>query len=246
MKVFDCHTHIENGFSGYTLQDVVSRNVIFNSVASYREHIRTVAGSDCTSLIFDCRNNVDFVVGEANKGKISALKIHSRIQELTTNDYPLISEKLSLTPATLPVIVDAFYYGDALEFNPSLSAIIMLAKQHSGRPFVIAHCGGYEILKYFFHLRPLHNIYYDLSFSLQYLRDSSLFTDLIKLIRYTDKKKIMWGSDYYLASPEVQLKILLDIFDDLKLGADDRERILYGNAELLFLKSHFSRRAPIE
>ena len=110
----------------------------------------------------------------------------------------------------------------------------MLARQHRDRPFVIAHCGGYEILKYFFHLRPLPNIYYDLSFSLQYLRDSSLYTDLVKLIKYTDKSKVMFGSDYPLADPNLQLEILLGVFDELKLSTQEREKILFRNAESLF------------
>ncbi len=233
MKVFDCHTHIDNGIKPYNIAQVVSKNVIFNSVASYKEQRDALDKSDCASLVFDCFDNPDFVIREANSRNISALKIHSRLQRLSVDDYPFISDKLFLTHSDLPVIIDAFYYGDELEFNPSLSGVIMLARQHRDRPFVIAHCGGYEILKYFFHLRPLPNIYYDLSFSLQYLHDSSLYTDLVKLVKYTDKSKIMFGSDYPLADPNLQLEILLGVFDELKLSTQEREKILFRNAESL-------------
>jgi predicted TIM-barrel fold metal-dependent hydrolase len=236
MKIFDCHTHIENGLGAYDLDGVGRRNIIFNSLDSYTANRPEVSSTDTISLIFDCFNNLNRVMKEINENKINALKIHSRIQQISEKDYPAITEHLKQVPDSIPVIVDAFYYGDDMEHLPSLPYIIKWAKLFPERKFIVAHCGGYEITKYFFHLRSLPNIYYDLSFSLQYLSDSSLYVDMIKLIKYTDKKKIMYGSDYHWASPKLQYTILTGIFDKLSLPEKEREMILNYNAEDIFLK----------
>jgi predicted TIM-barrel fold metal-dependent hydrolase len=236
MKIFDCHTHIENGLSSYDLDNVDRRNIIFNSLDSYTANRPEVNASDTVSLIFDYANNLSRVMKEINEKKINALKIHSRIQKLSDIDYPLLTEYLKQAPDNIPVIVDAFYYGEDIEHLPSLPYIIKWAKLFPERKFIVAHCGGYEIIKYLFHLRTLPNIYYDLSFSLQYLSDSSLFVDMIKLIKFTDKKKIMFGSDYHWASPKLQYNVLTNIFEKLSLPEKEREMILYYNAEEIFSK----------
>jgi len=234
MKIFDCHTHIENGLSSYDLDSVDRRNIIFNSLDSYTANRPEVSASDTVSLIFDYTNNLSHVMKELNEKKLNALKIHSRIQKLSEADYPSLTEHLKQVPDDIPIIVDAFYYGDDIEHLPSLPYIIKWAKLFPERKFIVAHCGGYEILKYLFHLRTLPNIYYDLSFSLQYLADSSLYIDMIKLIKYTDKSKIMYGSDYHWASPKMQYEVLTGIFDKLNLPQKEREMILYYNAEKVF------------
>ena len=235
MKIFDAHRHVGKGPAGrYDLARVSGTNYIFNQVSSYRANAKSVPDGDSVSLVFDHRRNLDFVLGEAKKGRLAALKIHSREQRLRESDYPVIAEKLALAPRSLPVIVDAFYYGTELDHQPSLRGIILLATRHPERDFVVAHSGGYEVLKYFCHLRELRNIHYDLSFSLQYLSDSSRAADLAKLIRFTDKRRIMYGSDHPWASPKLQLNVLEGIFRTLDLSAADRERILYKNARVLF------------
>ena len=149
MKIFDCHTHIEDGLDKYDLSGVSSHNIIFNSVSSYKAN-RTKTPAGCSiSLIFDCFNNLDFVLNELRSKKINALKIHSREQHISENMYPVIEEKLLFTDDSVPVIIDAFYYGHELKYQPSLPAIINLAVKYPNRSFIIAHCGGYEIVKYF-------------------------------------------------------------------------------------------------
>lgn len=233
MKIFDGHTHIEQGFSGYDLSDVAHKNVIFNSIESYEKHRNQVSSSDVVSLIFDVKNT-DFVVQEVKKAKIAALKIISREQKLTDEDYAYLLKNLALFPDHLPVILDAFYYGDDFEYQPSLTHMIKFAKAYPQKQFIIAHSGGYEVLKYFFHLRPLKNVHYDLSFSLQYLHDTSCYLDLKKLIHYTDKTRIMFGSDYFWASAKFQWDVLQNIFQELAIPNDQQEMIAFSNAKKLF------------
>ena len=230
MKIFDCHLHIEKGLKDYDLGSVTKSNVIFNEIETYEKFIDKVKPSDSVALVFDVKN-FDFVVDQHKKKRINALKIISRDQKLTQRDYDFIQEKLPLFSDDVVVIIDAFYYGAELLFQPSLTEIIRTAVNFPNKKIVVAHCGGHKVLDYFLHLRQLPNIYYDLSLSLQYLYDSSTFLDLIKLINYTPKEKIMFGTDYYWASPKKQYQILNEIFDRLSVAASEREMILYQNAE---------------
>jgi hypothetical protein len=234
MKIFDCHLHIEEGLLNYNLDNVAKRNVIFNSIDSYEKHVARVPKSDSISLIFDYKNNLDYVLDKIDANQINALKIHSREQELMQSDYPKLIDKLRLVKKNIPIIIDAFYYDHHLENRPSLSSIIDIAQEFPKRKIIVAHSGGHKILDYFFHLRTLDNIYYDLSLSLQYLSDSSCFLDLIKLIKYTNKNKILFGTDYHWADAKFQFEVLISIFDKLNLNQKEKQQILYDNSEALF------------
>lgn len=237
MKIFDCHCHIEKGLGNYDLSDVAHKNIIFNSIADYEKYIAEVKKEDSVSLIFDFKKNLDYVLEKVNASNISALKIHSREQKLTEADYPALIDKLALVKKNIPIIIDAFYFDHHLQYQPSLKSIIDIAEKFPSKKIIVAHSGGHKILDYFFHLRTLNNIYYDLSFSLQYLSDSSLLQDLIKLIKFTPKDKIMFGSDYHWASAKYQLDILNKILNDLNIDQSEKEKILFHNAYELFLRN---------
>jgi len=234
MPVFDCHVHIDNDLSAYDLKGVKQYNIIFNSIDSYLQHKINLPHNSSVSLIFDWKNNLDFVLNEIESNRVQVLKFHSRIQKIKKEEYTVFAEKLNLVNPSVPVIIDAFYFGAEMEFQPCLESIISVIKKHPQRKFIIAHSGGYEVLKYFFHLREIKNVYYDLSLSLQYLNDTSRYQDLIKLIKYTDKTKLLFGSDYHYGSPKQQLNYLLSIFDQLSISDADQQNILYNNSKQLF------------
>ena len=236
MRIFDAHFHFSE--DNYDL-DVLGRNVIFNSVIEYKE--KSALGwqptkSESVTLLFDFINHEHFIQSEINLGKIAAVKIHSRIQKIAEQDYKSIVTNLEKISSNIPIVVDCFYHGTQLEFQPSLKGIILLLESFPDRKFVLAHSGGIKLLEYFFHLRKLSNLYYELSATLQYLHDSSLFTDLKKLISFTDKKRILFGSDFPFTSPSKQLGILQNLFKELALKEDETDLILYLNAVNLFLE----------
>ncbi len=230
MDIFDCHFHIENFGDDYELENVVARNVIFNDVDIYKQNIEKVNKNDFITLVFDYKNNLDFVLDQIRNKKVHALKIISREQKLKTIDYPILIEKLKLDNSKLPIIIDAFYYDHNLEYQPSLKSIIDIATTFPNRRIIVAHSGGHNVLTYFFHLRTLKNVFYDLSFSLQYLKDSSVFQDLIKLIKYTDKSKILFGTDFPWANSKLQYDVLYQICEELKLNKEEINNIFYKNS----------------
>lgn len=226
-NLFDCHLHVHKGLEAYHLE-LANANVIYNDVNAFKEDENRYE-QYVKSLIFDYKNHYDYVAEQVHSKKVVALKIHSRIQRITSGDYEEINGFLQKLNSNVPIIYDAFYYGSEMSFQPSLEGLIYLAKQYPGRPFVVAHSGGYKVLEYFFHLRDLKNIGFDLSFSLQYLKDSSAESDLMKLLKFTPAEKLFFGSDFPLADPVIQKETLLDLLTKLNFTSTQIEGIFTSN-----------------
>lgn len=233
MKIFDCHCHIEQGWDRYNLA-VSGRNVIFNSVESYRLNHKLLGSSDRCSLIFDFKSELDFVLAELRSDRISALKIHSRIQQLTVNDYPVLLDCLQKVKPVTPIIIDAFYFGANLKVQPSLEFVSDLARTFPAVPIIVAHSGGHKVLSYFYHLRELENVYFDLSFSLAYLQHTSVYLDFKNLIRFGDHSRLLFGSDFPFIDAADQYAVLRRIFSELSISTSSQEKILSLNSEGLF------------
>ena len=233
-RIFDAHVHVEQGLDNYDLA-IHGKNVIFNYVQSYRAlHEAYRRDSDSVTLIVDLGDDFEFVRGEIEAGRIHALKVHSRVSQIAEKDWNEVAQRLERVPEHVPVIVDAFYYGKELDYQPSLPGIINLLSRFPSRKFVVAHSGGYRIIEYFYHLREFKNCFYELALTIQFLEDSSLIADLKKLIKFTDKSRVLYGSDYPFASPALQCAKFLEICTELGLKDDDIDRMLFANAAELF------------
>lgn len=227
MEVFDCHIHIENDMDAYNVP-LLNANIIFNHVSSYKNYADKFP-SYFHSLIFDYKQNFDFVAEMTRSKKISALKIHSRIQRIDDDEYSQVFTYLKKLDSSIPIIYDAFYFGHELAYQPSLPRLIELATRFPKSKFIVAHAGGHHVLDYFFHLRDLKNVGFDLSFSLQYLESTSSFIDLEKLVRYTDSGRLFWGSDYPFADPKIQFDNLMKIFSKLNYSSKKIEGVCTKN-----------------
>lgn len=233
MKIFDCHAHITESFAKYHLE-VVGKMVIFNSFEDFDLNSTKIEKQDAKAIILDFRNNFQRVKSLVETKQVNALKIHSRIQRIAETDLDLVLEHISLLNTKLPIIYDAFYYGPDLDFQPSLHHLTTIAKTFPQNPIVVAHCGGHKVLEYFYHLRPLTNIYYDLSFSLGYLKTTSAYQDLQNLIRFSDKTKVMFGSDFPFTDPVSQFQNFKQIAADLLLNDQEVNQIVLENAHSLY------------
>jgi predicted TIM-barrel fold metal-dependent hydrolase len=226
LNLFDCHLHVEKGLDEYDLP-ISNANVIYNTVESFQINNQKYPNY-YSSLIFDI-NHFDFIETCVSEGKIVALKIHSRLQKIGVDEYDLIIKYLKKLNRNITIIYDAFYFGPEMSFQPNLDKLIDLINKFPSSNFVIAHSGGYKILEYFFHLRTFKNVGFDLSFSLQYLSDTSCFSDMVKLINYTDKSKLFFGSDFPFAKPSTQLNELNSIMNNLNFSERIKNDILESN-----------------
>ena len=158
MKIFDCHLHIEKGLHTYDLK-VDGWNIIFNYIESYIKFNDQFRDSHATiTLILDFKENLKFIQKEIFSSRINALKVHSRIQELNKAGHIELIRVLKDIPNDITIIYDAFYFGKEFQCQPNLGMLILMVQELPDRKFIVAHAGGYEILKYFFHLREFQNV----------------------------------------------------------------------------------------
>jgi predicted TIM-barrel fold metal-dependent hydrolase len=241
--IFDSHAHIEQGIvnpievglEGYDLE-VIGKNYICNFPNLLETYLKYKSSADSLCYIFDFRDEVEITkTKELLQTKtIQGLKIHSRIQKIQRSEYDLICERLQMIDEKVPVILDAWYYGSELKYNPDLEGLIQIAKSQPNRNFVIAHAGGYRIIEYFYHTRELENVHYDLSLTTQYLSDSSLYLDFKKFMKWIEKDRLLFGSDYPYGSPAEQYKSVDSILKEYNCSNNERERILALNGERLY------------
>lgn len=236
MKIFDNHCHLPNINQDYDLV-VTKRNIIFNDIEEYKIERPKLGNEHFISLIFDYKRNLDFVVKEIKDGSIHAIKIHNRIQKIGDHEFPYLLEALKNANVNLPIIIDAFYYGHEIDFQPSLNQIIQIAILFNENPIIVAHSGGHKVLDYFLHLRTLKNIYFDISFSLTYLYKTSIFQDFKNLIHFSDKKKIVFGTDFPHVSGKFQYECFIQLCYELNLNQDQIEDMLFNNSSNIFTTS---------
>jgi predicted TIM-barrel fold metal-dependent hydrolase len=134
----------------------------------------------------------------------------------------------------LPTVIDAFYIGEDLDVQPNLKRIAEMASLFPDNTFIIAHSGGIKVLEYFLHLKNCPNVVFELSLSLSYLKHSSVFADFGVLLRFGDRNRIVFGTDFPYVDATSQLSQLLKISRELGLTEQDQDKILYANAELIF------------
>ena len=241
--IFDSHAHIENGIvnpreiglENYDLE-VDGKNFICNFPHLLKTYLKYKSENDSLCYIFDFKSDIEInnVLSLIENKQIQGLKIHSRIQKIVREDYDLICEKLKKIDINVPVILDAWYYGSELKYNPNLEGLIQIAKSQPERKFVIAHSGGYKIIEYFYHTRELENVVYDLSLTTQYLSDSSLYLDFKKFIKWIDSSRILFGSDYPYASPKFQFELISDVLINFGKSKNDLDSIFSENGRKLY------------
>lgn len=236
MRIFDAHYHIDRGPEGYNLQPD-RRNYIFNFPEQYKLHADSVQGADTRTLIFDYNHNMQLVLDEIRAGRLHGLKVHSRLLKIRDTDYSDLFDAYSrVADHKLPTVIDAFYFGDDLEVQPNLNRIAEMVKLFPDNTFIIAHSGGIRVLEYFLHLKNLPNVVFELSLSLSYLKHASVYRDFSVLLRFGDRDRIIFGTDFPYVDAGDQLQQFLHIARELGLSGDEQDRILYANAERIFGK----------
>ncbi len=122
------------------------------------------------------------------------VKLHPRLSGITKNDFNSINENLKNIDFNF-IIIDCFYYGSKIETHINLDLSVFIASNFKNINILLAHGGGHKTLEFMLYTRELKNIYYDFSFTVKYLYDSSVWIDIQKAFKY-NYKRILFGSDY--------------------------------------------------
>lgn len=166
------------------------------------------------------------------------LKIHPRISALTKNDFPAISQIVAVHPSEV-VIVDCFPYGHHIEQHIGLELALLLAERYPHKKLVIAHGGGVDILRAMLYSRNLPNIYFDFSFSCNYLAETSVAADMSHVMKH-QSDRLLFGSDYPSFHPEQAKEKYIQYACKAGLSQHQIENVLYKNVVKLFFGGIFT------
>lgn len=170
------------------------------------------------------------ICGSINHNQI--MKIHPRIMKVTKNDFLEISHLIeNLGMST--IVIDTLVYGPAYEYNVGIELGVYLAEKFPKCNIVLAHAGSTRMLECMMMTRWIENIYYDISFVNPYFIDTSVGIDMKYLLKRT-ANKVMFGSDFPSFSMEKAKTSLLGLCYEVALSTEEIEKILYGNASLVY------------
>jgi len=228
MKIYDAHMHIdlcaENRIYNY-LENISGGSIIANSQeelnAILSQHNIFYTGKKLNLIVYwhdGFEEQSERWKKELGIKKIG-VKLHPRIQNYVAEDIEWIVGSLERVDFD-SIIIDAFDVGSRIENFISLQLIIELAKAYPSKKIVVAHAGGYRCLEYLLVLKDFKNIFYDISFTVNYLKHSSVVMD-IKNLLYARREKVLFGTDF----PGYGLEETLNNFNNIVQTMEDKEEI---------------------
>lgn len=228
MEIYDAHMHVnlavEDEFCRY-LEKICGGNIIVNSQDELDVILRY-------PNVFYSEKKMNLIVywfngfqkqSEEWKEKLGiqkvGVKLHPRMRGYVIEDIGWIVKELEKVKFDY-IVIDAFDVGSKIDNFISLQLIIELAKAYSNKKIIVAHAGGYRCLEYLMVLKNIKNVFYDISYTVNYLRYSSVAMDIQHLL-YVRKEKVLFGTDF----PEYDLEETLNNFISLVDKMEDKEEI---------------------
>ena len=148
------------------------------------------------AFILDIRNREYFernIALAKELGMAYSVKLHPRLTDITENDFEAICGYIKNLDCR-SVIIDSFLYGSRKENICYIELSSFLAKRLPDKQIVMAHFGGIKVLETMLRTRELKNIFYDCSFSVNFLYGTSAWADLRHCIVHS-QNRVVFGSD---------------------------------------------------
>ena len=165
------------------------------------------------AFLMDINNKLFFErnIEQAEEHNISySIKLHPRLTNITENDFESIYDYIKELEFR-NIIIDSFLYGSKKENFCYIELSTYLAQRLPEKKIVMAHFGGIKVLETMLRTGELCNIFYDCSFSLNYLYGTSAWTDLRHCIDHRSDR-VVFGSDrpsFTLEDSEKKLRELM-------------------------------------
>ena len=169
------------------------------------------------TLHIDMQNSaeeIDHIIAIGLKG----IKLHPDIQKFNVDDDRMLSI-FSLLENRLPVLIHA---GDYRYNYSHPSRIARIIDNFPNLTVIAAHFGGWSLYDLALEYLDRRFCYLDVSSSIMYLGNRRSE----ELIRAYGAERILFGSDYPMWDPAVEL----ERFQTLRLSDNEKEMILSGNA----------------
>lgn len=167
---------------------------------------------------------------------LKGLKIHPRIQKAAPSSPEVVRLVQKAAKLGLPVLVDCFPQRTAAfpveKTYPD--EIYKLAMKVPEAKIIMAHLGGYKLWDAFAVARACPNMYFDLSFTPYFFRNTSISHDLAFVLKKLGARRCIYGSDY----PEAPLGESLAIGEELAVNAglsEEDKEYFFGKSLLSIL-----------
>lgn len=178
----------------------------------------------------DSRSADENIQAYLASGRMQGVKLHPRRQGFGLAQARQVIELVEKVAAyDVPVLMDAFAYGATYYNIQEVRLIHEVASAVPKARIIMAHVGGIQLMEALMVVKGNRNVVVDVSFTPHWFAGSSIYSDLIFVMRKIGPQRILHGSD----SPEVPVARALD--DTLALcercgfNAGDQELILSGN-----------------
>lgn len=178
-------------------------------------------------------NSLAFVHTVRDRGiPLTIGKLHPRITDIRREDFSTLASLLEQADFKT-VIIDCFVYGHHMENHVGMELGIYLAQYFPDVDFVLAHGGGCRLLETMLCTRTLSNIYYDYSLSCCYLWNTSVWQDMVQMLKF-NSHRVMFGSDYPDFTPAQAKEKTLLLAKQADLTPEQTEKLLDKNAYSLY------------
>lgn len=217
--IIDGHVHIHPKPDGFGSKYDASEETLISSLRKGsidKAVILAIAPEISNELIADsCEKYPDELIGFASVEPLSGnhaitqleiaveqlglkgLKLHPRRQSFGINNaneiLPLIKKASELR---IPVLIDAFPYGQGMFKRQEIELISILAESVPKAQFIVAHAGGHRLFDAFMVAKSNYNIFLDISFTLHYYKGTSIEADLKFVICKIGAERVIYGSDH--------------------------------------------------
>lgn len=211
MKLCDAHFHFDMKKNDPVCDmvqimdqyDIKAAVLILNSNAesalfqSQEKRLSACAADIHPAILLDIRHLDDF--GQNTRWLMErqapfSIKLHPRISNIQKKDFQAVADVLSGI-SYHNIIIDAFYYGPRPENLIYNELALSLAETFPSKKIVLAHFGGAKVLETMLLTRAVPNIYYDLSCTVSYFHNTSVWMDLCHCVS-KNVGRVMYGSDY--------------------------------------------------
>ncbi len=159
------------------------------------------------------------------------IKLHPRLHQYDLEDQKVYEFIKSISHHKVPIIIDAFPDGTYLMNGFSSLKYAKLAANFPDVNFVWAHMGGFLSIEFMLLAKRLQNVFFDISYSFLYFRESSLIKDMIYCFKSMKFERIFYGSDYPDRTILETFNMTEEIMNQHKLNKFEIKKILYHNAQ---------------
>lgn len=165
-------------------------------------------------------------------GRMHGVKLHGRRQGFGNEHLPgLISVVEQAAEFDVPVLIDAFPYGDTFFRIQEVRMINDVAAAVPKARIILAHCGGVTCIDALMAVRANANIVVDVSFTPVWFAGSSVYTDLVFVLKKIGPHRILHGSDAPDVKPLRALEETHSLIRQCGFSESDAALILGANAE---------------